>query len=298
MWVIKYRSWFYSLTILTTLAAVFSIFHYGLTSGIEFSGGTSIELSFSETRPDISVVEAAMALESASVRITGEKGILIRTHQLDEQEQKNLLTQLEAIPNSTVEHISSIEPVLGSEATRKAWYSIVLVIICIVLYITFVFRVVSKPVSSWWYGSIAIVSLVHDIIIPTGIWVFMHYYFGGFEVDALFVTALLVVLGFSVHDTIVVFDRIRENLRNRDIHHSGKHFDEVVGDGVAQTYQRSINTSLTTVLALIALYVWGPEVTKHFSLILAIGVIAGTYSSIFLASPLLVSVWKWKEKGE
>ena len=139
---------------------------------------------------------------------------------------------------------------------------------------------------------VAIVSLVHDVIVPTGVYAYLGRN-GGFEVDALFVTAILVILGFSVHDTIVVFDRTRENLRHAP---SKKPFEDIVGESISQTFARSINTSLTTVLSLIALYVFGPDSTRNFSLVMMIGIIAGTYSSIFLGSPLLVTWQKFKAR--
>ena len=150
----------------------------------------------------------------------------------------------------------------------------------------------SEPVSSFKYGLIAVVALVHDVIVPTGIYAFLGRN-GGFEVDALFVTAILVILGFSVHDTIVVFDRTRENLKHAP---ARKPFYEIVGESISQTFSRSINTSLVVVLSLIALFVLGPEATHNFSLVMIIGIITGTYSSIFLGSPLLVTIQKMGEK--
>jgi len=186
----------------------------------------------------------------------------------------------------------SIGPVLGEEALRKALVSIVLVILGIVLYITFAFRKVSEPVSSWKYGLVAIAALVHDVIIPSGVFAILGH-FAGYEIDTLFITALLVILGFSVHDTIVVFDRVRENLKNS----SGKKlFADIVGESINQTFIRSINTSLTTVIALVVLYFFGGEATQHFSLALIIGIVAGTYSSIFIGSPLLVTIERWQAK--
>lgn len=196
--------------------------------------------------------------------------------------------------NKAIEkNFSSIGPVLGTEALRKSLVSIFFVLLAIVLFITFAFRKVSEPVSSWKYGLIAIISLAHDVIIPTGVFSVLGH-FAGYEVDTLFVTALLVVLGFSVHDTIVVFDRVRENLRHAA---AKKPFAEIVGESVSQTFTRSINTSLTTLIALVVLYFAGGPSTEHFSLALIIGIAAGTYSSIFIGSPLLVTIEKWGRKS-
>jgi preprotein translocase subunit SecF len=192
----------------------------------------------------------------------------------------------------TETEFNSVGPVLGAEAARKAIVSILLVIAAIVLFIAYAFRKVSEPVSSWKYGLTAIIALVHNIIIPIGLFAILGH-FKGYEVDTLFVTALLVVLGFSVHDNIVVFDRVRENL-----HTSGtkKSFDQVVGDSISQTFTRSVNTSLTTLLALVVLYFVGGAATQHFSLALIVGIAAGTYSSIFIGSPLLVTLQKMQVK--
>jgi preprotein translocase subunit SecF len=161
----------------------------------------------------------------------------------------------------------------------------------IVLFVTFAFRKVSKPVSSWKYGFATIIALFHDVIIPTGVFVFLGH-FKGIEIDLLFVTGLLAILGYSVHDTIVVFDRVRENLKvNRDTGIK-EEFDITVGKSVHQTFGRSINTSLTIFITLLALYLVGSGATKDFALLLIVGIIVGTYSSIFVASPLLVTFQK------
>jgi preprotein translocase subunit SecF len=194
--------------------------------------------------------------------------------------------------STTEKSFDSIGPVLGAEALRKAIVSIILVILGIVLYITFAFRKVSEPVKSWKYGLIAIASLVHDIIIPIGVFAILGRY-AGYEVDTLFITALLVILGFSIHNTIVVFDRVRENLSHAG---ANKPFDSIVGESVNQTMTRSLNTSLTVIIALGSLYIFGGSSTEHFTLALIIGVIAGTYSSVCFGSSLLVTAEKLAKK--
>jgi preprotein translocase subunit SecF len=172
-----------------------------------------------------------------------------------------------------------------------------LVLLAIVLFITFAFRKVSRPVSSWIYGGVTVLALAHDVIIPAGVFAFLGHFYG-FEVDTLFVTALLVILGFSVHDTIVVFDRVRENLHKNENskEKDKKNFENIVGESVNETFIRSINTSLTTLLAIFVLYLFGPETVKNFTLALLIGIFVGTYSSIFIGSPLLVTINNWKNK--
>lgn len=174
--------------------------------------------------------------------------------------------------------------------------AIILVIICIVLFITFAFRKVSEPVSSWKYGMISIIALCHDMIIPTGVFIVLGHFLPGYQIDTLFVTAILVILGFSIHDTIVVFDRVRENLRVNSGNKIKKTFEETVGASISQTFIRSINTSLTTLLAILVVYLIGPVATKHFALALLVGIFFGTYSSIFIGSNLLVTLEKMQEK--
>lgn len=272
---------------------------WGLSPGIDFKGGSIIEVEYTE-RPTVEAVNTALSglpLGSYSVRETGERGYIIRTDELSPEIHSVVMTALSdsGKVSLTEKRFNSIGPVLGKEAIEKSWMSISLVLLAIILFITFAFRKVSRPVSSWKYGLIAIVALGHDVLIPTGVFAVLGHY-AGFEIDTLFVTALLVVLGFSIHDTIVVFDRVRENLRRNTEYHEKKQFDTIVGESINQTFVRSINTSLTTLIAIAVLYTFGPDATKHFSLTLLIGIIAGTYSSIFIGSPLLVTWQKWQDK--
>ena len=308
MFVVKYRKIFYTLSILLVLFSIFTISKWGLNYGIDFKGGSIIEVEYTGVRPshdDItSVVKDSGVTSEIVVRPTGEKGYIIRTADLASSTMAVVTTNLvsatvgtstvgtttaTSTAGATIKRMDTVGPILGAELQSKSITSIILVILAIVLFITFAFRHVSKPVSSWKYGLAAIVALAHDVLVPTGIYAFLGRS-GGFEVDALFVTAILVILGFSVHDTIVVFDRTRENLKLDDHHKEA--FDKTVGKSISQTFARSINTSLTTILALIALYIFGADATRNFSLILIIGIVLGTYSSIFLGSPLLVTFWK------
>jgi preprotein translocase subunit SecF len=186
---------------------------------------------------------------------------------------------------------NSIGPSIGAELRRKAIVSLSAVILAIILFIAYAFRKVSKPVSSWKYGIIAIVTLLHDVAIPVGFFTLLSHY-SHVEVDTLFVVAVLTILGLSVSDTIVVFDRVRENIKNR----LSDNFPETVGKSLEQVYTRSINTSLTVILVLLALVFFGPASTKYFAMMLAAGMFFGTYSSIFLASPLLVWVQEWQDR--
>ncbi len=296
MFVVKYRKIFYTFSLILVVGSIIAMMVYGLNFGIDFKGGAIVEVDYSSA-PNIDAIKASvdkLALGDYSVRATGATGVILRTRDLSETERGQLSSALVANdPGAQIKQFDSVGPVLGQELTQKALWSIFFVILAIVLFITFAFRHVSRPVSSWKYGVVAIIALIHDVIVPTGVFALLGH-FAGIEIDALFVTALLVILGFSVHDTIVVFDRTRENLRHG--HSDKKSFEEVVGESVSQTFTRSINTSLTVLLSLAVLYFVGPETTRNFSLALFVGIIAGTYSSIFLGSPLLVTLQKMQEK--
>lgn len=291
MFVVKFRKIWFALSVLLIVGSLYSIFTYGFKQSVDFSGGTLTELHYT-TRPEQGEVEdkvAALDLGNFSVRTAGETNYVIRTRELTPEEGNKLVTTLGA---PQVERQSTVGPVAGAELKNKAVKAVILVVIMIVLFVTFAFRKVSRPVSSWKYGFATIVALLHDVLIPTGVFVFLGHAFG-YEIDLLFVSGLLAVLGYSVHDTIVVFDRVRENLRKE---HGNEPFEETVGKSVSQTFGRSINTSLTIFIVLLCLYFVGPLATEHFALLLIIGIVVGTYSSIFIASPLLVTFYKFGKR--
>ncbi len=294
MLIVKNRIVFYIFSFLLIGVSLFSYFKYGLNYGIDFTGGSSIEVQPIASSTNISMIDAKKVLDQnfsdTTVRPYGEKGFIIRTKEVIDAKDLTLNNKLASVlPTHQIARVDTIGPTLGAELKQKSITSIILVLLAIVLFITFAFRQVSGTVSSWKYGLAAIIALFHDVVVPVGFFAIMNHFFGGYEIDALFITALLVVLGFSIHDTIVVFDRVRENLRvSKD-----KNFENIVGASVSETFIRSINTSLTTILALIAVYVWGPDTTRHFALVLIVGIAAGTYSSIFVGSNLLVTMSKW-----
>lgn len=298
MFVIKYRKIFYTFSAIIFAAAFYGLFTYGLKLGIDFNGGVIVDMNYT-TAPDTEKINQALAqlnVGDYSLRASGSNDVILRTRNLTDAERNSVLTALSlGGENSTVKTFDSVGPILGAELQKKSMYAIILVILAIVAFITFAFRHVSKPVSSWKYGIVAIIALIHDVLIPVGFFTFLGHFYG-VEADSLFVTAILVVLGFSVHDTIVVFDRTRENLRINESEKTRKEFDQIVGESVSQTFIRSINTSLTVVIALLVLYFTGPASTKDFSLALLVGIIAGTYSSIFIGSPLLVTLQKFSAK--
>lgn len=298
MFVIKYRKIFYTFSAIIFIAAFYGIFTYGLKLGIDFNGGVIVDMNYT-TAPDTTKITPALEklnLGDYSLRASGSNDVILRTRTLSDTERNDVLTALSLGGDTpTVKTFDSVGPILGAELQKKSMYAIVLVILAIVAFITFAFRHVSKPVSSWKYGIVAVIALIHDVLIPVGFFTFLGHFYG-VEADSLFVTAILVVLGFSVHDTIVVFDRTRENLRINESEKQRKDFDQIVGESVSQTFIRSINTSLTVVFALLVLYFKGPASTQDFSLALLVGIIAGTYSSIFIGSPLLVTLQKWSAK--
>jgi preprotein translocase subunit SecF len=319
MFIVRYRAFFYTLSAILVIGSIAAISTWGLDKGIDFQGGSLLEVSYTNGRPAQTVVQSAIApLDiAASVIPSQANGYDIRTSTLSDAQKDSLVSALTALapdatssqpimigstqatavvstPGMTVTGFNSIGPVLGAEAAKKSIVAIVLVIIAIILFIAWAFRKVSQPVSSWKYGVVAVIDLMHNIIIPTGVFAVLGHFYG-YEVDTLFVTALLVVLGFSVHDTIVVFDRVRENLRTAS---GSRPFAEIVGTSINQTFVRSVNTSLVVLFALVVLYFVGGAPTQHFSLALIIGIAAGTYASICLGSPLLVTLEKWQKKGK
>lgn len=299
MFIIKFKKFFFILSAILVLVSASSMAYFKWNYGIEFTGGSILEVEYPDGRPAVEAFKAKLDVlkwNSTLVQATGEDAFLVRTKALSEPERQQLIAVVSDNGATKIEErrFNSVGPTIGAELRSKALWAILCVIFAIVLYIAFAFRHVSKPISSWVYGFVAIVALAHDVIIPAGFFVaFGHFYLDA-QIDILFVTAILTILGFSVHDTIVVFDRTRENLKLR----TWKEFDVTVGHSVEQTYVRSVNTSLTVLLVILALYFVGGETTKNFALVLAVGIVAGTYSSIFVASPLLVAIAEWQEKRE
>ena len=318
MWIIERKKIFLLIGGLVMALSLGLIAINGLNLGIDFTGGALTEVSYDE-RPDKAELEAeldTLGLGGYSLRESndeaGRPGYILRSRDLTEEERIEVQSVVtDGYEAAEVARFTSIGPVIGQELKDKAVWAIGGVITIIILYVAFAFSGVGRPVSSWAYGVITILALVHDVLVPTALMTVLGV-LAGVEIDVLFVMALLAVLGYSVNDTIVVFDRVRENLlkyrQEKKVKVKNelgqpeeqieyiftKPFDSIVGESVDQTILRSINTSVTTALALGALYILGGEVTQTFALVLLAGVLAGTYSSIFLANPLLV--W-WSEQG-
>ncbi len=292
MFIIKHKKIFIIVSIILVALSLGSISYFGLNLGIDFKGGSLSEIEYKSARPEQSAIDAqlkTLSLGETIIQPTGELGYSIKTRAISEEERVNVLKALGT--DATEKSFTSIGPSVGAELVRKSILSFILVSLGIIFFIAFSFRKVSKPVSSWKYGMIAIVTLIHDILIPVGAFAALSHFYGT-EVDTLFVVAILTVLGLSVSDTIVVFDRIRENIR---VGHF-KTFEETVGKSLEQVYTRSIATSSTVIIVLLCLVFFGPTSTKVFAMMLTAGMFFGTYSSIFLASPLLVTFNKANKK--
>jgi len=290
MFIVKYKVSFIALAVAMVVGSMLLVNHFGIKKGIDFTGGTVIEINYGTSTPQKIDV---LALEKAGIKAfvtspTSYKFISAKTFEETDVVLKGSLNS--ATHPFMVTQVNTVGPTMGKEMTKKAIIAIVIVIIAILSFIAFAFREVSLPVQSWKYGVAAMVTIVHDIMIPVGVYAYLSHSYGA-EVDTLFVVALLTIMAVTISDKIVVFDRIRENLK---LHGNKKPFEGIVGESVTQTFTRSINTSLTTVLALVALYFFGPESTKFFSLTLMVGIVVGTYSSIFVASPLL-TMWNTKK---
>lgn len=295
----KNLKYFFILPGVLSALALVAILLWGLKPGIDISGGSLLQVSYPGGAPTAEQVQAVvnpLGLGEVRVQAAGSDGYILRERSLTNDEKITLENALGTLGTIHEDQYTSVGPSLGTELLDKGLIALGLVIVCIILFIAFAFRHVSKPVASWKYGVVAIITLVHDILIPAGVFALLGR-INGAEVDSLFIVGLLTVLGISINDTIVVFDRIRENLALNEQHHKKEAYDEVVGRSIMQTLTRSINTSLTVVIVLAALYFVGPASTQDFALTLIVGMIAGTYSSIFLASPLLVVWEKWQRRN-
>mgnify|MGYP001496356762 CR=1 FL=1 len=297
MYIVHHRTFFFWFTGIILAAALGAYFVYGLPPGIDFTGGSLLQVRYEGAVPPLATIQrqvATVPLGAVSVRASGDSAVSIRTRIMTPAEHEAVLAAISANASTTATELAyaSVGPALGSQFAGKALWAILAVVLAIILYITFAFRKVSRPVPSWGYGLTVVAILVHDIIIPAGFFALLAH-FTGAEVDALFVTALLALLGYSVNDTIIIFDRVREHLHTNEKKGSREEFSDTVGKSITETMTRSINTSLTVVLALLALVLVGASATRVFALVMLVGVVAGTYSSILLAAPLLITLSNW-----
>lgn len=300
--IIQKRNIWLAISGILFVAAVVALALWGFKWGIDFTGGSLLEVRFPGARPGVLEVQETLArdqelggLSGLVVQPVGVQNMILRFQETSEEKHRAAVKALDkfAGENNQVEELrfDSVGPSIGQELKQKAVTSIFFVLIGILIYISWAFRKVSKPVASWKYGSAALVALAHDALITLGVFSVLGK-FAGVEINTPFVAAILTVMGYSVHDTIVVFDRIRENLPK-----SEEDFEGTVNTSLNQTLIRSINTSLTVILTLVAVLIFGGASIRPFALALTIGIAIGTYSSIFVASPLLVVWEKWKQRA-
>ena len=294
--IVSHRTIFFALSGALVVLSFLAVPVLGLRLGIDFTGGSLLEVTTTQT-VDVESLRSSMrdqGYPALSIQSSGENTVLIRTESLTESEHQTLLVALgENLDGLQEQRFDSIGPVIGQELRRTAVTGVFITLLLIGLYIAWSFRKVSEPIASWKYGILTIVAAFHDVIITVGVFVVFGALFG-WEMGAAFIAAILTILGYSINDTVVVFDRTRENLAK----HIGNNFEETVERSIKQTLTRSFNTSFTTILALLAIFLFGGESTRPFALALMIGIGVGTYSSIFLASPLLVSWERWTKHSE
>ena len=295
---IKYsKIWLFISGAVAVVSVVFLLM-WGLKPGIDFTGGSLLEVTFEKNRLEHVLVQKTLedlGQKNAVIQKTRDSSMIMRVGFLTEDQHQLVLRELRAkyaIDNTMREdRFETIGSAVSKQMRTRALWAIILVNLGIIIYIAYAFRVVSRPVASWKYGALAILALVHDVLLVLGVFSLLGHMYGT-EVDIPFVVALLTVLGYSVNDTIVVYDRVRENL----LRHSADNFSDTVNNGLNQTLMRSINTTMKTTLPLFALYFLGGSTINSFVLALIIGIISGAYSSIFIATPMLVLVEKWQHK--
>jgi len=292
---IKHRKIFYSISGVLVILALLSIFLFGLKLGIDFTGGSSLEIAYQSTPPSSQEIKNALKdlnLGEIIVQKSGERGVILKMKDIDEETHQKILEKLKELGEveEGSESFQSIGPTIGRELKQKTKIVISLSLIAILVYIAFSFRRVSKPVKSYIYGITSLIALGHDVLIPLGIFAILGKFYG-VEITIPIITAFLTVFGYSINDSVVVFDRVRENL----LKSQEPTFELTVEKSLNQTLTRSLYTSLTTLLVLFAIFFFGGETLKYFSLALILGIGFGTYSSLFLATPLLVSYYLLKE---
>lgn len=298
MYVINHRGLFFWITGLLLAAAIGSILVFKLPLGIDFTGGSLMQVGYKGSVPPLATIEKQVALVplgAVSVRAAGENGVSIRTRTQTPAEHEAILAAISANASTTELSYTSVGPALGSQFTNKALWAIFAVVLVIVLYIAFAFRKVSRPVPSWGYGLTVVAMLAIDLIVPAGFYAALCHYTGA-QVDSLFIVALLALLGYCVNDVIVIFDRIREHLARNEKTGLRESFEDTIGKSISETMNRSINTALTVVLALLALIYFGAPATRDFALVMLVGVVAGTFSSICRSAPLLIPIANWFNK--
>ena len=290
----KYSIFYYIATVILIIASIVCLAIFGLKFGIEFAGGSNMEIEFQSDRPSNDAIQKSLAefnLGDIIIKPTGSKGAVLQFQGVDEATHQQILSRVNQLSTVAEKSFQYIGPSVGQELRNKTQIAIALALLAITIYIALAFRKVSRPVSSWKYGITSLIALFHDVIVPLGVFAVLGHLYN-IEITISIVAALLTILGFSVHDTIVIFDRIRENILRKGM----GQFEETVNLSLNQTLGRSISTVFSVLIVLVALFFFGGESLKYFALALIIGIVSGAYSSIFIASPLLVSWYKWDQK--
>ena len=292
--IVKHRKIWYTISGAIVIVSVLATAIYGLKFGIDFTGGSLLEIKTESVvqTGDVRLLLEEQGSKGVTVQSTDNNGLLIRMESLTEQTHQELLKKLSDKFGKVEElKFDSIGPVIGNELRRTATTGVIITLILIGLYVALAFKKVTYPVSSWKFGTLTILTAFHDVVVPVGVFAVLGHFYQ-WEIGTAFVAAILTVLGYSITDTIVVFDRTRENLLKRTY----SSFEETVEHSIQQTIRRSLSTSITTLLALFAIFIFGGESTKPFALALIVGISVGTYSSIFLASPALITWEKFSRK--
>lgn len=293
MQIVSRRKIYFSISITLVLASLVSLLLWGLNLGIDFSGGTLMEVEFLEERPSNQQIQEKLAdleLDQISLQSTGEKGLILRLKDIDEETHQKILERIGS-EQITEKRFESVGPLIGQELKRKASWAILLAMVAIIIYIAWAFRKISKPVASWQYGLVAITALFHDILITLGFFSVLGHYWN-IEIGLPLVAAFLTILGYSVNNSIVIFDRSRENL----LRSHWTDFEETINQSINQSMTRCLNTALTTLFVLLAIFFLGGQSIKYFALALIVGIVVGTYSSIFVTSSLIVVWQRWQRK--
>lgn len=291
MSIIKLRPIWYAFSALLVGGSIVCLALFGLKQGIDFTGGTLLAVRFGNERPTAIQVEQSLAglgIGEMTIQPVGETDMNIRTKTLEEATHQAVVASLQKSFTSVTElQYNAIGPAIGTELRQKSVSALLIIFLAILCFIAWSFRKVAAPIQSWKYGVIVLVTAFHDVAVPLGLFALLGLY-ANVEIGTPFIAAILTIMGYSINDTIVVLDRVRENLQKT----SGT-FEEIVERSLHQTMLRSFNTSMTTVLSLLAVYFFGGESIRYFALALIVGIVTGTYSSIFIASPLLVTWNRW-----
>lgn len=289
---LKYSKIYYVFSGVLILLSIYALSAFGLRLGIDFLGGSILEVEF-ENRPANPAIEEKLKdlnLGEIIIQPSGERGVIIRTKEINEEVHQEIIFRLAQISKIDERQFESIGPTIGRELRQRTMLLVIVSLIALLLYVAIAFGRVSRPVSSWQYGAISIIALCFDVLLTLGLFAFWGKFYNA-QFSIPIITAILTILGYTINDKVIVFDRVRENLLKSRV----LNFTELVEQSLNQTIFRSLSTGICTLLVLVAIFLFGGETLKYFSLTLIVGIVVGTYSSLFLASPLLASWVEWKK---